>query len=169
MRKNNNKREHKNWLVCVNASRCDHYKSLKEAGFISWIRERNNFAIGDIVYIFSSKEGKIIYKAEVDINDLFSAVAEIEENNLKKKNIILSYSCKMEKRLLDKDLMISLLTNLVDNAIKASDNGSDIYMEAKENIITVRDSGCGIPEDEISRVTEAFYMISMYCKSYNYC
>lgn len=65
MRKNNNKREHKNWLVCVNASRCDHYKSLKEAGFISWIRERNNFAIGDIVYIFSSKEGKIIYKAEV--------------------------------------------------------------------------------------------------------
>ena len=32
-------------------------------------------------------------------------------------------------------------------------------MEAKENIITVRDSGCGIPEDEISRVTEAFYMV----------
>ena len=65
MRKNNNKREPKNWLVCVNASRCDHYKSLKEAGFISWVRERNNFAIGDIVYIFSSKEGKIIYKAKV--------------------------------------------------------------------------------------------------------
>lgn len=100
-----------------------------------------------------------IYMVEVDINDLFSAVAEIEENNLKKKNITFSYSCKMEKRILDKDLMISLLTNLVDNAIKASDNGSDIYMEAKENIITVRDSGCGIPEDEISRVTEAFYMV----------
>ncbi|MDE6748271.1 MAG: HAMP domain-containing histidine kinase [Lachnospiraceae bacterium] len=96
---------------------------------------------------------------EVYIKDLFSAVTEIEENNLKKKNISLSFSCHMEKRLLDKDLIISLLTNLVDNAIKASDNGSDIYMEAKENIIMVRDSGCGIPEDEIPRVTEAFYMV----------
>lgn len=96
---------------------------------------------------------------EVYINDLFSAVAEMEENNLKKKNINLNYSCNMEKRLLDKDLMISLLTNLVDNAVKASIDGSGIYMEAKENIITIRDSGCGIPEDEIPRVTEAFYMV----------
>ena len=43
----------------------NHYASLKEAGFISWKRERNNFAKGDIVYVFSSKEGKIIYKTEV--------------------------------------------------------------------------------------------------------
>lgn len=96
---------------------------------------------------------------EVYISEIFSSVAEMEESNLKKKNITLSYSCNMEKRLLDKDLMISLLTNLVDNAIKASDNSSAIYMEAKDNIITVRDTGCGIPEAEIPRVTEAFYMV----------
>lgn len=65
MRKNINKRESKHWLVYANASRCNHYASLKEAGFISWKRERNNFAIGDIVYVFSSKERKIIYKTEV--------------------------------------------------------------------------------------------------------
>ena len=96
---------------------------------------------------------------EVSIIDLFSAVAELEEDNLKKKNMTLSYSCHMEKQIMDKDLMISLLTNLVDNAVKASENGSEIIMEAKEDRITVRDSGCGIPEDEISRVTEAFYMV----------
>ena len=65
MRKNINKRESKHWLVYANASRCKHYASLKEAGFINWIRERNNFSIGDIVYIFSSKEDKIIFKTEV--------------------------------------------------------------------------------------------------------
>ena len=96
---------------------------------------------------------------EVYINDLFSSVAEIEESNLKKKNITLRSSCHMEKRLLDKDLIISLLTNLVDNAIKASDAGSDIFMEANGNRITVCDLGFGIPEDEIPRVTEAFYMV----------
>lgn len=112
-----------------------------------------------LISLIGMYDNDSICMEEVDINNLFSAVSEMEENNLKKKNITLSYSCNMEKRLLDKDLMISLLTNLVDNAIKASDNGSDIYMEAKENIITVRDSGCGIPEDEIPRVTEAFYMV----------
>lgn len=65
MRKNINKRESKHWLVYANASRCNHYASLKEAGFISWKRERNNFAIGDIVYVFSAKERKIIYKTKV--------------------------------------------------------------------------------------------------------
>ena len=65
MRKNINNREPKHWLVYANASRCNHYASLKEAGFISWKRERNNFAIGDIVYVFNAKERKIIYKTEV--------------------------------------------------------------------------------------------------------
>lgn len=65
MRKNTNKREPRHWLVYANASRCNHYASLKETGFISWKRERNNFAIGDIVYIFSSVERKIIFKTEV--------------------------------------------------------------------------------------------------------
>ena len=104
-------------------------------------------------------DNESICMEEVYISDLFSAVAEMEENNLKEKNMTLSYSCHMEKRLMDKDLMISLLTNLVDNAVKASKTGSDIIMEAKEDRITVRDFGCGIPEDEISRVTEAFYMV----------
>lgn len=96
---------------------------------------------------------------EVSVDDLFSAVAEMEKSNLKKKNMTLNYSCHMEKQIMDRDLMISLLTNVVDNAVKASENGSDIIMEAKKGRITVRDFGCGIPEDEISRVTEAFYMV----------
>lgn len=55
----------KQWLVFANACRCNHYASLKESGFVSWKRERNNFVIGDIVYIFSSLERKIIFKTEV--------------------------------------------------------------------------------------------------------
>lgn len=70
MKKNTNKRESKHWLVFANASRCNHYASLKEAGFINWIREGNNFAIGDIIYVFSSKERKIIFKTEVVAEEL---------------------------------------------------------------------------------------------------
>lgn len=72
MRKSTNKRISKHWLVYANASRCNHYASLKETGFISWKRERNNFAIGDIVYVFSSIERKIIFKTEVVAEEMRS-------------------------------------------------------------------------------------------------
>lgn len=53
------------WLVFANANRCNHYKALKESGFINWKKNRVNFSIGDVVYLFSSKERKIIYKTVV--------------------------------------------------------------------------------------------------------
>ena len=115
--------------------------------------------ISKLMSLIGMYDNDSICMEDVSVIDLFSAVAELEEDNLKKKNMTLSYSCHMEKQVMDKDLMISLLTNLVDNAVKAGKAGSDIIMEAKEDRITVRDFGCGIPEDEISRVTEAFYMV----------
>lgn len=55
----------RNWLAFANEKRCNHYACLKEKGFISWRKDRNNFQIGDIVYLFSSKERKIIFKTVV--------------------------------------------------------------------------------------------------------
>lgn len=57
--------QNRQWLVFANANRCRHYDSLKEAGFVNWKKERNNFKIGDIVYLFSSTERKIIFKTQV--------------------------------------------------------------------------------------------------------
>lgn len=96
---------------------------------------------------------------ETSIGELFEAVAELEEMNLKARKMTLKCTCQMGIRLMDKDLMISLLVNLVDNAARAGEEGACIYMTARENTITVRDNGCGIPKKEIPRVTEAFYMV----------
>lgn len=65
MEKKSSNIANKHWLVFANANRCNHYESLKKAGFISWKKERNNFEIGDIVYLFSSNERKIIFKTQV--------------------------------------------------------------------------------------------------------
>lgn len=59
------------------------------------------------------------------------------------------------------DLFKTLLLNLVDNAIKS--NASLILLSGKPvdhgYEIRVSDNGCGIPESEINRITEAFYMV----------
>lgn len=63
----------------------------------------------------------------------------------------------------DADLLLDLLCNLVGNAVKASDPGQPVEVRAADNgdtvTLTVADHGCGIPQSEISRVTEPFYMV----------
>lgn len=66
----------------------------------------------------------------------------------------------------DMELLLSLLYNLLDNAAKAMDKGEQGFILLKgknlptgEYEIKVVDNGRGIPQEEISRITEAFYMV----------
>lgn len=60
-------------------------------------------------------------------------------------------------------LLRLVLDNLVDNAIKFTDEGGTIRVTVEENgdavQFAVRDSGRGIPEDELARVFERFYQV----------
>ena len=55
--------------------------------------------------------------------------------------------------------MQSVLVNLVDNASKASAEGQIVTITADKTGFAVRDQGCGIPQEEIDRITEPFYMV----------
>jgi len=59
----------------------------------------------------------------------------------------------------DFDLLHDVLCNLIDNALKASDEGTAVKLGAEKGRIVVSDSGCGIPADEIDKITEPFYMV----------
>lgn len=65
--------------------------------------------------------------------------------------------------LADAGLIQTVLVNLLDNACKASESGSQIEIEGCPQQggyrFTVRDHGIGIPAEEISRITQAFYMV----------
>ena len=61
------------------------------------------------------------------------------------------------------DLFKTLMINLVDNARKASHKGGVIELFGKVEdggyALYVRDHGRGMPKEELSRITEPFYMI----------
>jgi len=104
-------------------------------------------------------ENDSISMEEIPMEELFAHVAQMEKYHLEKMGMTLTCTCSMGKRQVDRDLMESLLINLIDNGAKASKAGDEIFLVGEGNKITVRDGGCGIPEDEIGRVTEAFYMV----------
>ena len=63
----------------------------------------------------------------------------------------------------DPALLQMLLQNLLDNARKASEPGGLLVLEGRRTgsgyCLTVSDQGRGIPEAELSKITEAFYMV----------
>lgn len=75
---------------------------------------------------------------------------------------------EMDKGVLygDEELLLSLFYNLLDNAVKATDKGEKGFIFLKGTVlpdgsyeVKVVDNGRGIPREEISRITEAFYMV----------
>lgn len=65
--------------------------------------------------------------------------------------------------LADKPLLADLLYNLVVNAVRASRPGGPVQVgfEVQNDTVAlfVRDEGRGIPQNELSRITEPFYMV----------
>lgn len=75
-----------------------------------------------------------------------------------KKNIEIVYDAQTEAQYhIETDLMICLITNLFDNAVKAG--AGRIVIGLNENEIFVSDNGCGIPEDKLAEITEPFYKL----------
>ena len=55
--------------------------------------------------------------------------------------------------------MRSALVNLIENSRRASNADSVIELLAYDNLIEVKDHGSGIPQADVARVTEPFYMV----------
>ena len=68
----------------------------------------------------------------------------------------------------DADRIKQVFVNLIDNAVKYSPIGSVVQVEAirsgNELIISIRDHGCGISEEDLPRIKEKFYKSNLSAK-----
>ena len=82
-----------------------------------------------------------------------------------KKNITLALDVNENNPevFCDSEAVVQILTNLLDNAIKYTPVGGIVSLGLKENPtsveISVRDSGIGIPQEELPRLFERFYRV----------
>ena len=82
---------------------------------------------------------------------------------LEQHGLTLKTDIEQHQILYEKDLLLTLITNLIDNARKASEPGKTIELSGRKQEgryrITVTDHGIGIPQEELKRITEAFFMV----------
>ena len=101
---------------------------------------------------------------EIDLIELIDYVIKTYEKIISKQNIKIIFN-KVEslKIIGDRDKLIEIFTNLIDNSIKYSDKNKEITITAKKdgefNTVSVRDQGIGIPKESIHRLTERFFTV----------
>lgn len=120
--------------------------------------------INDILtlsHIENTPEGK---KEEFKVNSIIKDVQSLMKNIAEKKNIEIIVQEENTTSLQgDSDRFKQMVINLVDNAIKYSENKGKITIGTNCNdescFIWVEDEGVGIPEEHLNRLFERFYRI----------
>lgn len=105
-----------------------------------------------------------LVRSKISLPLLFEHVEQSLKVILNEKNIQLNCSCRTDFLNGQEDLIKSLLLNLCTNAAKACPSGTGIirleaYQQDDKTVLSVSDNGYGIAEENISKVTEAFYRV----------
>lgn len=120
--------------------------------------------IEDILSL-SAIENSEVYFDIVDAASASYEACQLLVNQAKDKMVEFTLTTKGRALFIgDKDRYLQMIINLVDNAIKYTNNGGKVKvrvegLEDKINI-TVHDNGVGIPKEHLPRLFERFYRVS---------
>jgi len=129
-------------------------------GYIFNDADRVNRLIGDLLDLDRMESGRMsIRTADVDINEVLSdSIARAGSSPS------VEFKADLDPRLPivvgDRDRLVQVVSNLVNNAVKYSPDGGTVTLSSRAEggfaLVSVTDTGVGIPPDEISHVFERF-------------
>ena len=139
------------------------------ARFLATIKsnsERINSLVDDLMTISKIELGVIrVEKAEVDVGEIVESVIELLKDRASAKGLFLKVSIgdDVSRIWADRNRLTQILTNLVDNAIKFTEEGGVTVGTEKDEggsiFLFVEDTGIGVPRKHLSRLGERFYRV----------
>jgi two-component system phosphate regulon sensor histidine kinase PhoR len=148
--------------------------ALKEPGnaenflkIIAKQTDRLNEIIDDLLTlsrIEQDAERRQIFLNGQKIKGVLQSAIQVCEAKAAEKKIAIELNCSEDLRAqINPPLLEQALVNLVDNAVKFSEPGKVVLVEAQREgsqvIIRVRDQGPGIPLEHLPRIFERFYRV----------
>jgi len=151
----------------------DRRDSEQFLGIIHRHSERLGRLIDDLLSLSNLETGNVqLTETEVRLEELVGRVLELFQDRAAKKHLSLSQVVEpgIGGLRADADRLQELLINLVDNGIKYTPSGGEVKVTARQASLpdkphqpmidlAVADTGCGIPENELPRLTERFYRV----------
>ncbi|ATD54897.1 sensor histidine kinase [Clostridium chauvoei] len=126
--------------------------------------ERLTRLINDILVLSNIENNHISRNEEFDPVQVIENVINMVKTQCDEKMTKIEFVNNNKGMLVgDRDKFLQLILNLVENAIKYSENKSlvkiNIHNKRNSTYITVEDNGIGIPKEDIPRIFERFYRV----------
>ena len=117
--------------------------------------------VENLLYVTRLNDGRM----KLELTDqLVDEVVNEAVSHLKQKSVGHTVTVKCDDLILarmDAQLIVQVIVNLIDNALKYTDRGSEICVSAEKKdkyaVIRVADNGNGIPDDMKPHIFEMFY------------
>lgn len=142
----------------LRSRKLDEEKHFLSASYIYSEGKRLEAMAFRLLDIIVTKRDEVILQ-KYSVEEMFSYLKDI----FSESGYLFHYQYDPGTVYAEVNLIKSVLLNLVDNACKASEPGSVIelngYQMQTGYCFEIRDYGEGIPEEELNRITEAFYMV----------
>ena len=126
--------------------------------------DRMNRLVGNLLNMTRLEAGALrVTKQPGDIQDAIGTALDNLEDRLGDRKIFSDIEENLPLVPMDFVLIVQVLVNLVDNALKYSNRESPIEIRASRNgqelCVRVSDRGIGIPPDDLERIFEKFYRV----------
>jgi two-component system phosphate regulon sensor histidine kinase PhoR len=120
--------------------------------------------VNDLLLLSNLEEKAVLELEDVDLGVFLENVVRIFDQRVKDKQLSLVIDVKENLPLIKADLfkLEQMMVNVLDNAVKYTDRGEitvSLDIHDKRVSILVKDTGIGIPKDDISRIFERFYVV----------
>ena len=140
----------------------DRENALKFVNVIKRNTERLTRIVEDLLTLSNIEMGKVDFNIKsINITDPVDTVISTLRQKSDKIGVDIKIDLDESLRVMaDKDRLEQVLMNLIDNGIKFSEGGTIMLSAERKGekiILSVRDSGVGIPAKDLSRIGERFY------------
>ena len=139
--------------------------------FIKIIEDQSNRLINlveNILTVSKANAGNVVMK-KVFVNASIKSIIPMFTEKYKEHNIVFIPQKDLPAARLDDDKFQQIMTNLIDNGGKYSENGTTVTIttEAKEDfiIIKVKDEGVGIKKEDADKLFKKFSRIENHLTS----
>jgi len=96
---------------------------------------------------------------EIDVRELVNKTQTRWQKIADQQKIIIKNAAKSHKIQGNTEIFLEILAILIDNAIKYSPRGSTVIIGSENGDVFVRDSGCGISDDDTPFIFDRFYRV----------
>ena len=111
----------------------------------------------DLVYLFLQDNKKIHEPRNISLDEVINEQLEYFQAFANKKKLTINSELEKTIYKIDKESFIRMFNNVVSNAIKYNKINGTIYVELKDYVLTVKDTGIGIKKDRLKDIFKRYY------------